>query len=106
MLDQSFSVDNFQRIVDLANRKGVHVEDKLSMDAIKDFNEQIRECNSKIKLKRRAGDEAAVKALYETKKEIRENKNSALRIELERISQRIAEKSFKIQLEKSGYSRS
>lgn len=100
MLDQSFSADNFRRIVDLANRKGVHVEDKLSMDAIKHFNEQIRDCNSKIKTKRKAGDKTAVKALYEIKKEIRESKNSALQSELEQISQNIAKKSFKIELKK------
>ncbi len=100
MLDQSFSADNFRRIVDTANRKGVHVEDKLSMDTIKLFNEQIRDCNSKIKTKRKAGDKTAVKALYELKKEIRENKNSALQLELEKISQNIAKKSFKIELNK------
>lgn len=100
MLDQSFSADNFRRIVDTANRKGVHVEDKLSMDTIKHFNEQIRDCNSKIKTKRKAGDKIAVKVLYETKKEIRENKNSALQLELEIISQNIAKKSFKIELKK------
>ena len=31
MLDQSFSSENFRVILDLENRKGVHVEDKLSI---------------------------------------------------------------------------
>ena len=51
MLDQSFSADNFRRILDLANRKGVHVEDKLSMMTIRRFNEQIRDCNAEIRTK-------------------------------------------------------
>lgn len=100
MLDQSFSADNFRRILDLANRKGVHVEDKLSMMTIRRFNEQIRDCNAEIRTKRKAGDHAAVKALYESKKELREQKDTALQSKLEQVSENIAAKSFKIELKK------
>lgn len=100
MLDQSFSVDNFRRILDLENRKGVHVEDKLSMTTIRRINEDIRDCNAQIRIEKKAGDEAEVKILYENKKVLRERKETELEIELERISQNITAKSFKIELKK------
>lgn len=100
MLDQSFSADNFRRILDLANRKGVHVEDKLSMLTIRHFNEQIRDCNAEIRQKRKEGDHAAVKTLYETKKELRDQKDIVLQSKLEQISQNVADKSFRIELNK------
>lgn len=100
MLDQSFSADNFRKILDLANRKGVHVEDKLSMFTIRRFNDQIRDCNAEIRIRRKAGDKDAVKALYERKKELREKKDIALQSELEQVGQNIADKSFKIELKK------
>ena len=78
MLDQSFSADNFRRILDLANRKEVHVEDKLAMSTIRRYNEQIRDCNAEIIRKRKSGDHDAVKAIYETKKDLREQKNMTL----------------------------
>jgi hypothetical protein len=100
MLDQSFSADNFRRILDLANRRGVHVEDKLSMLTIRRFNEQIRDCNIEIRIKRKAGDQTAVKALYENKKELRGQKDNALQTKLEEVSQNVAAKSFRIELKK------
>lgn len=100
MLDQSFSADNFRRILDLANRRGVHVEDKLSMLTIRRFNEQIRDCNIEIRAKRKAGDHAAVKPLFDTKKELREQKDNALQTKLEEVSQNVAAKSFRIELKK------
>jgi hypothetical protein len=100
MLDQSFSADNFRRILDLASRKGIHVEDKLSMRTIRRFNERIKDCNAEIRLRRKAGDHDAVKTLYETKKELREQKENALQSKLEQISQNIANKSFRIELKK------
>lgn len=100
MLDQSFSADNFRRILDLANRKGVHVEDKLSMLTIRRFNERIKDCNAEIRDKRKAGNYAAVKALFESKKELREQKDTALQSKLEQVSQNIAAKNFRIELKK------
>jgi len=100
MLDQSFSAVNFRRILDLANRKGVHVEDKLSMITIRKINEDIRNCNFQIRIKKKAQDTTAVKTLYKNKKALRERKETELDIELERISQQIASKSFKIDFKK------
>ena len=98
MLDQSFSADNFRRILDLANRKGVHVEEKFSMTAIRDINKQIKECNNDLRIKRKAGDSEAINALYEKKKKLRDQKDLMLQSELEKVSQKIADKSFRIEL--------
>lgn len=100
MLDQSFSAHNFRRILDLANRKGVHLEDKLSMTTIRRINEDIRDCNVQIRIKKKLGDESALKVLYDIKKALRERKETELETELERISQNIASKKFKIELKK------
>lgn len=100
MLDQSFSAKNFRRILDLENRKGVHVEDKLSMTTIRRINEEIRDCNIQIKIKKKTRDVNAIKTLYEKKKDLRQKKETELETELERISQNIAAKKFKIIIKK------
>ena len=100
MLDQSFSADNFRRILDIENRRGVHLEDKLSMMTIRRINEDIRDCNTAIREKKKLGDAAAVEKLNIDKKAFREKKEIELEHELRKISQTIASKSFKIELKK------
>ncbi len=100
MLDQSFSASNFRRILDLENRKGVHLEDKLSMTKIRKINEDIRDCNIEISSKKKSGNIKAVNELYETKKELRAQKEIELEIELSTISQNVARNDFKIELER------
>jgi len=100
MLDQSFSAENFRIILDLENRKGIHVEDKLSLFSIKKLNEEIRDCNLEIKLSRKLGSLQRVKDLIQKKKEIRAKKEDQLKIELEKISQKISEKLFRIEIKK------
>lgn len=97
MLDQSYSPQNFKRILDLATRKGVHVEDKLSMFSIRNINDKIRKCNKAIVEKKKAGDMVAVKTLYEEKKSLREEKESKLTVELENISRKITLNSFRVE---------
>lgn len=100
MLDQSFSASNLRKILDISNRKGVHVEDKVSITPVQKVNEDIRDCNFKIKQKRKAGDFAAVKSLNEKKKKLRELKDVTLAMELEKISANISAKGFRIELKK------
>ena len=100
MLDQSFSADNFRHIIDLENRKGVHVEDKLSMDTIRKINERIRDVNALISSAKKRNDIPTLKILYESKKALRDQKDTELSFDLEQISQRIASPSFKIELKK------
>lgn len=100
MLDQSFSADNLRIILDLENRKGIHVEDKLSMSSIRRINEDIKECNSQIKIKKKEEDFSALAALYELKKTLREQKEIELKSQLDLISNRISSKSFNVELTK------
>ena len=67
---------------------------------IRRFNEQIRDCNIEIRAKRKSGDQTALKALYDTKKELRKQKDIALETKLEEVSQNVAAKSFRIELKK------
>jgi hypothetical protein len=100
MLDQSFSADNFRRIIDLENRKGVHVEDKLSMDSIRKINERIRDLNALIKIAKKGNDLPTLKMLYDSKKALRDQKDKELSLDLEKICQKVAAPSFKIELKK------
>lgn len=100
MLDQSFSADNFRIILDLENRKGIHVEDKLSLHRIRDINEKIKKCNEWIKIYRKANNYAKVDELQKEKKELRDKKETELKNELEKISVNIADKNYKVQLNK------
>jgi hypothetical protein len=44
MLDQSFSAENFKKILDLENRKGIYLEGEFYSD-IADINRKIKEAN-------------------------------------------------------------
>ncbi|MGD1890984.1 MAG: antiviral reverse transcriptase Drt3a [Cyclobacteriaceae bacterium] len=98
MLDQSFSAENFRKILDLENRKGVHVEDKLSLTNVRSINEKIKQVNIKIRYSRKIKDKENLKLFYEDKKALREQRERELNNELERISQKIAKSDFKIEL--------
>ena len=69
MLNQSFSAENFRKILDLENRKGVFLEGEFFL-SLKPITEDIRECNKNIKNKKKDkkahGDE--LKELYEKRK--------------------------------------
>lgn len=100
MLDQSFSAENFRRIIDLENRKGIHVEDKLSMVSIKHINENIKQINASIKAAKKIKDSDALKVLYDLKKQKRDQKEIQLQRDLETVSQVVSSKQFKISLNK------
>ena len=48
MLDQSFSAENFRKIFDIENRKGVYLEGEFYAD-IDEINKKIKELNSGIR---------------------------------------------------------
>lgn len=98
MLDQSFSANNFRKILDLENRKGIHVEDKLSLTKVRNLNEEIKKVNAQIRSVRKINDKKELKRLYDDKNTLKDQKDKELTNELERISQRIAAKDFKIEL--------
>ena len=68
MLDQSFSGDNFRKILDYENRKGIHLEEKLSMSSVVKINSQIKQCNIEIKKNIRIGDKTVVQQLRTKRK--------------------------------------
>ena len=66
MLDQSFSTDNFRRILDLENRKGNYLEGKFFPNH-KTLTEKIKDCNKQIREKKRnkGASEDELKELYD-----------------------------------------
>ncbi|WP_234571387.1 antiviral reverse transcriptase Drt3a [Rhodohalobacter sp. 614A] len=100
MLDQSFSAKNFRTILDIENRKGVHLEDKLSMTKVRKINESIRDCNKDIRDAKKGKISLDVNKLYEKKKSLRKKKELELEAELENISKQVTTKGFRIQLNK------
>jgi len=100
MLDQSFSAKNFRTILDIENRKGVHLEDKLSITEVRKINESIRDCNKDIRDAKKGKIPLDVNKLYEKKKNLRKKKELKLESELEKISKRVTTKGFRIQLDK------
>jgi len=100
MLDQSFSAKNFRTILDIENRKGVHLEDKLSMTEIRKINKSIRDCNKDIRDAKKGKIPLDINILYEEKKNLRKKKELKLESELENISKIVTAKGFRIQLNK------
>lgn len=101
MLNQSFSADNFRRILDLENRKGVYLEGHF-FPSINKITEDIKQCNKDIKDKRRSkprpNDE--LKTLYERRKKLKEEKAKQLNAELQKVSDKVVAPAFKIELDK------
>ncbi len=54
MLDQSFSAENFRKIFDIENRKGIYLEGEFYAD-IDEINKKIKELNSEIRTLRSKG---------------------------------------------------
>lgn len=104
MLDQSFSADNFRRILDYENRKGVYLEKKYFPN-IEKINEKIKKCIAEIRSKKRTAsqeDYREFKAIMEkTKKELRKEKDEKLQIELQKISDKVLQSKFCIKLDKN-----
>jgi len=102
MLDQSFSVDNFRKILDLENRKGNYLEGKYFPNhetltgIIKDCNKQIRE-----KKRSKCASEDELKELYDKRNTLKEQKEDQLNAALQAVSDQVATSSFKIELSKN-----
>ena len=101
MLNQSFSADNFRIILDLENRKGVYLEGDF-FPSLKKITEAIKECNKHIKDKRKDKNvsENELKELYEKRKSLKEEKESQLNAELQKVSEKVVAPDFKIELTK------
>jgi len=101
MLNQSFSADNFRRILDLENRKGVYLEGHF-FPSINKITEDIKQCNKDIRDKRRSKPRSndELKTLYERRKKLKEEKAKQLNAELQKVSDKVVAPAFKIELDK------
>src|SRR3989338_5865177 len=101
MLNQSFSAENFRKILDLENRKGVFLEGDF-FPILKAITDDIRQCNKNIRSKRKDKSAPAneIKELYEQRKGLKERKESQLDVELQKISEKVVAPNFKIELTK------
>lgn len=103
MLDQSFSAENFRRILDYENRKGVYLEGEYFLDIGK-LTEEIKKCNTEIRDKKNKVSaeefETFRKETNEKKEKLQEKKEEQLNIELQKISDIVVNNKFKIKLTK------
>lgn len=99
MLDQSFTVSNFRSILDLENRKGVHLEHKLSIVSVRDKNFEIKETSRKLQKAKKLRRYSRVDELKIRLIELRNEKEYLLEEELGKIAETVASKGFRINLE-------
>ena len=103
MLDQSFSAENFRKILDYENRKGVYLEGEYFPDIGK-VTEEIKKCNTEIREKKHKVSEEAFeifrKEINEKKEKLKEKKEEQLTIELQKISDIVVNDKFRIKLTK------
>lgn len=101
MLDQSFSADNFRRILDLENRKGVYLEGRF-FPTLKQITEEIKRCNVEIreKNKDRVNNDTELKDLYAKREQLKKKKEEQLTNELQKVSEKVIARSFEIELKK------
>lgn len=101
MLNQSFSVENFRKIIDIENRKGVFLEGKF-FPGLKTITDEIKACNKNITSKRRDKSISAdkIKELYDQRRVLKERKEAQLNVELQKISEKVVATDFKIELVK------
>ena len=117
MLKQSFTAENFRKIFDYENRKGVNLEGEFFPSVAK-ISEDLRACNQNFLALRKKKSELSEDKYVEEKDKLREEKNElkqereeTLTQELEKISAQITDKGFEIKLrevsptaEKTAYS--
>ena len=101
MLNQSFSIENFRKIIDVENRKGVFLEGKF-FPSLKAITDEIKACNKNIVSKRRDKSITTdkIKELYDQRRELKERKEAQLIAELKKISEKVVATNFKIELVK------
>lgn len=112
-LDQSFSSNNLRKIFDYENRKGNYLEGKFFskkgefFPEIEEITRKLKQCSSEFKeLKKNKGSlsdqeyETQKIRLNKTKEELKEEKEILLTTAFEKISKKITDNSFKIELKK------
>jgi hypothetical protein len=102
MLDQSFSAENFRKILDIENRKGFYLEGEFYSD-IDEINKKIKDLNSYIRTLRtkELSKEDYIEereAIEGKKEELKAKKEEKLIEKLEVVSSTVTSKNFKIQI--------
>ena len=104
MLNQSFSADNFRKIIDYENRKGVYLEGRF-FPLVAKITEAIKKLNSEIREKKKqlgaAEFDEYKKTANEEKERLGNEKEERLRAELQKVSERIVSRDFKFELRKN-----
>lgn len=101
MVDQSFSTDNFRKILDMENRKGVYLEGRFFPN-VKLVTNKIKSCKAEIreKKKSRSENEAELNELNKKKKILQEDKEKKLTDELRKVSEMVTMRSFEIEFKR------
>ena len=97
MLDQSFSCENFRKILDYENRKGRYLEGKFFLQVAK-ISSQIKEINQELNGIGRNNDN--YKRLLEKRDKLKEDREKKLVSELAKVSERVTSSNFRITLNK------
>lgn len=106
MLDQSFSADNFRKIIDIENRKGIYLEGEFFPEIVA-VSQEIKKCNSDLRALKKIKHtfleedyETERARITEIKEAFRLDKEELYKEKLSEISTRITTKGFKLELEK------
>jgi len=102
MLDQSFSSENFRKILDIENRKGFYLEGEFYAD-IDEINKKIKDLNSDIKILRTKGlsKEEYIEereAIDEKKEELKAKREEKLIDKLAVVSSAVTAENFKLKI--------
>ena len=102
MLDQSFSAENFRKIFDIENRKGIYLEGEFYAD-LDEINKKIKDLNSDIRYLRTKGlsKEDYIKErerIDEKKEKLKAKKEEKLLEKLAVVSSAVTADNFKLQI--------
>ncbi|MBS1571777.1 MAG: hypothetical protein JST62_05200 [Bacteroidetes bacterium] len=100
MLDQSFSIENFRKILDIENRKGNYLEGDFFSD-IADISKKIKETNGEIRILKQKGLDKETfieerSRINDKKDELSEQKEQKLTEKLTTISSNVTASDFKL----------
>jgi len=101
MLNQAFSADNFRKILDIENRRGVYLEKRYFTEAAL-IGEEIKRATAEIRAKRKELGNPEFLEYRKIKNEeiklLREKKDQILNIELEKVSNKVTDEKFQVNL--------
>lgn len=102
MLDQSFSIENFRKILDIENRKGYYLEGDFFSE-LSDISKKIKDINAEIRILKKKGLDSKTfieerNKINEKKDELNELREQKLTMKLTTISSNVTAPEFKIKI--------